>query len=179
MKKILLLSLCILKLDVVSFSQEFVGAILIPTNEKVLIFARPEKDSIGYLINNIETDALPIINVKKIKRKYAYIIAMNSLLDTTLITGWIPLKYLGINPSNYQQIYLRETPSFKSPIINIIDKPQWGDLYHFIKKRGQWVYIKTMLKSGYQVEGWLSPVDQAANPYTTTCYISKNKVYRL
>lgn len=153
-----------------SFSQnKVIGAILIPKQIEIPVFESPEKDTVGFLLNDSITDRLPLITVIKIRDNFAYIKAETSIIDSSSIKGWIELKNLGINPGNYEKIYLRQNPNPKSPIVDIIEDPQWGDLYNFTKKRKGWLYIKTLIdRTGMKKSGWISPEDQDANPYTTS-----------
>ena len=123
------------------------------------------------IISDFDKDMIPIITVKKIKKGYACIEFNRTAQDSlSAHYGWIELKLLGINPStNNSKIYLRKSPNYKSPIVDIIENPAWGDLYSFTKERKGWLYINTVLNTGEIKKGWMSPEDQNDNPLTIGC----------
>lgn len=145
--------------------------ILKPQKVYIPIYKFINGAQIDSIINDVDRDLIPIITVIKTKRQYAYIEYYKTAEDSLSIhNGWIKIQYLGINPSSKNdEILLRKSPSHHSPVVDVIKKPVWGDLYNFTRKKREWLFIRTVIDNGEVKTGWMAPEDQNANPLAPDC----------
>lgn len=83
---------------------------------------------------------------------------------------WIKKGDIGLNIrglTSYDEnisIPIHKKHCFNSQIVGNINSPQHVPILN-IKRH--WVYIEAIDKDGNEIEGWLAPIYQCGNPYTT------------
>lgn len=142
------------------------SAILIPKHIEIPLYSSMKGNIVeNKLINDTITEeyyVLSIIETKKYRSKVKAI----TPFDTIPKTGWIQTEYLGIYPSSFSQINLYRRPRLKANVKSIIIKPEYYPL-NILKCKGDWLYVTYVDIDKKIKEGWLSPEDQCANPYST------------
>lgn len=91
-----------------------------------------------------------------------------SIVGRTPQYGWIQKSdVLGTYAANYNptELHLYSRPNSSSSISSTV--PDWiPQLYVVNACSGEWVHVSINYK-GHNLEGWLSPDKQCANPYST------------
>lgn len=135
----------------------------------------PDCHGVAYLYKNpvsqIIVDSLKNDSIYEV---YYCVIIIKSTKNRALIStfiddgeftthqGWVDWKNLGIR-LNCDTISIRRRPYSTSKVRNIIKMPDWRDIYSVKRAQEGWLHIRDK-KQG--VDGWVSPKDQCANPYT-------------
>lgn len=81
-------------------------------------------------------------------------------------TAWIHAGNLSTATRNYkdESIPLYQKTNKESKVVGELHGQQ---IVHIYGGSGNWAYVKGKGKNGIEVEGWLEPEMQCANPYTT------------
>ena len=127
----------------------------------VYLYTEPGGEIQDSVCNNTETEDYYVVLIKKKRNNYFYVEIEQCLGDIKKI-GWVKKGSLSINPSLTSVILLHKKPSYESGIKDSIMHPYWGDLYIIEDVEKDWFLIK-----GKDFNGWLSPIDQCSNPYST------------
>lgn len=141
------------------------GALLVPVHQYVTLYDSPYGKMKDSIINDTITEDYLSICIEQIQSDYAEVSAFYPVSNIRK-EGWVQLKYLGINPAPTSLFYLYACPDEKSAIADSIPNPYWGDLYPILKCKDRWLYIKAFNDGAWR-EGWMAPIDQCDQPYTT------------
>lgn len=143
-------------------------------NCNVILFQKQQKvpllDDKGNVLYHIMDDTTTEdyfgINIIKVKNGLAFVSASATLHDTLPKFGWVSLNFLGIYPSSFSSILLYSQPNIKAKIKSKIFNPEYSP-FSIKNCKGKWLYISYLDIDKRKKEGWLSPKDQCANPYST------------
>ena len=143
------------------------SVILIPKQIEIPLYDKPLNKIVFTIKNDTVKEDYCLIQLKSISKDWAKISA-TTVSDTTTKIGWIEKKYMGIYPNPYfgDIAKLYSDADTISAVKSTIIKPEFSPANIF-QCKGKWLYIKYMDADNKMKEGWLSPDDQCANPYTT------------
>lgn len=137
-----------------------------PKNNKIPLYQNLYNKNINYIIiNDTIKEEYYSLYIDKIKGKLVFVEAYTPF-DTVKKKGWIDIKYLGIYPSSSFKINLYSKPDQKSKIKSQIIKPEYYP-FNILDCSGEWLYVKYFDVDKKYKEGWLAPVDQCSNSYST------------
>ncbi len=135
---------------------------LLAVNDRyVYLYTEPGGEIHDSVCNNTKMDDYYVVSIKRKRNDYFYV-EIEQCMGDIKKTGWVKKGTLSINPSTTSVIYLYKKPSYESGVKDSIMQPYWGDLYIIEDVEKDWFLIK-----GKDFNGWLSPMDQCSNPYTT------------
>ncbi len=140
--------------------------LLKPINLSVKIYNKPN----GMVIYSIKNDSIAEnyynLSVIGTVKKGWLKVKPNSLHDTSKTEGWVQVENVGIYTNNYDRVLnLYKKPNKFSKISCQIQEYHPEIISVFIFKKC-WLLVEIKVNGKIQ-RGWLSPLDQCANYYTT------------
>jgi len=139
---------------------------LLPKQQYIPLYKDTNCSDIScYVINDTISEDYFVFKILQTVENYAFISGGYIISDTTIINGWIELKYITTNLVIEDSIPLYSNHSKKSAIQSHINYPYWQPV-KIIKCYKNWLFIEYTDK--YQKKsGWLSNEYNCSNPYTT------------
>lgn len=134
-------------------------------NTKVLLYDSTQNQVIDTLQHNVPNADFVMLEVDSCRGEMIYVQPYWSL-DGELYSkkGWVRLSEdITIYPHN-DEFPLYASPSYSSDTTTLV---QYFDELPVLKYSNGWVYTKVYDYTGKKCEGWLSPLHQCGNVYTT------------
>lgn len=141
------------------------NVVLLKKNVYFSIYNSPAKEVLDSIIDNSKNEIYHLITIHETKRGWAKINATTPN-DSIGKSGWIEITNLGIYPNIYfKKLYLYAKPFKSSRIKSIILQPKYIP-FMVIECDAKWLYVKYLDFDKKFKQGWLSPDNQCANPYS-------------